>query len=202
MKQVTLAVLFSLTLILTGCRNENQTGEDRVEEHTNQTQNESETFEDADQDQNTEELRVEIEPRSNSNVEGEAVFTQENNEVTLTVNVSGLDEGMHAIHLHENADCSAEDGTSAGGHWNPTFEDHGEWGDANGYHKGDIGNFQADADGNGSITFTTDQWCMDCDDDTRNIIGKSVMIHQGEDDFTSQPSGDAGARIGCGEITR
>lgn len=202
MKQVSLAVLFSLTLILTGCRNENQTGEDRVEEHTNQTQGESETFGDADQDQNTEELRVEIEPRSNSNVEGEAVFTQENNEVTLTVNVSGLEEGMHAIHLHENADCSAEDGTSAGGHWNPTFEDHGEWGDANGYHKGDIGNFKADADGNGSITFTTDQWCMDCDDNTKNIIGKSVMIHQGEDDFTSQPSGDAGRRIGCGEITR
>lgn len=202
MKQVSLAVLFSLTLILTGCRNENQTGEDRVEEHTNQTQNESETFGDADQDQNAEELRVEIEPRSNSNVEGEAVFTQENNEVTLTVNVSGLEEGMHAVHLHENADCSAEDGTSAGGHWNPTFEDHGEWGDANGYHKGDIGNFQADADGNGSITFTTDEWCMDCDDDTKNIIGKSVMIHQGKDDFTSQPSGDAGTRIGCGEINR
>lgn len=200
MKQVSLAVLFSLTLILSGCRNENQSGEDRVEEHTNQTQNESETF--GDQDQDSQELRVEIEPRSNSNVEGEAVFTQENGEVTLTVNVSGLEEGMHAIHLHENADCSAEDGTSAGGHWNPTFEDHGEWGDAAGYHKGDIGNFQADADGNGSITFTTDEWCIDCDDDTKNIIGKAVMIHDGEDDFTSQPSGNAGTRIGCGEITR
>lgn len=200
MKQVSLAVLFSLTLILTGCRNENQSGEDRVEEHTNQTQNESETFEDGDQD--AQELRVEIEPRSNSNVEGEAVFTQENDEVTMTVTVTGLSEGMHAIHLHENADCSAEDGTSAGGHWNPTFEDHGEWGDTDGYHKGDIGNFQADADGNGSITFTTDEWCIDCEDDTRNIIGKSVMIHDGEDDFVSQPAGDAGTRIGCGEITR
>ena len=60
-----------------------------------------------------------------------------------------LSPGMHAIHLHEKADCSSPDGKSAGGHWNPTFSKHGKWGDENGYHKGDIGNFEVDENGNG-----------------------------------------------------
>jgi Cu/Zn superoxide dismutase len=64
--------------------------------------------------------------------------------------LAGLKPGVHAIHIHEKSDCSAADGSSAGGHWNPTFKKHGKWGVGE-YHKGDIGNF-ADANGNGTIT--------------------------------------------------
>lgn len=199
MKQLSLTILFSATLILSGCRDQNQTAEDRVDENTNQTQND--TIENQNRQQN-QELTVNIEPKSGSELQGEAVFTQENGEVSMTVELSGLSEGTHAIHLHENADCSAEDGSSAGGHWNPTFEDHGQWGDSEGYHKGDIGNFEADAEGNATINFSTDQWCIGCDDDTKNIVGKSVVVHDGQDDYTSQPSGNSGTRIGCGEINR
>ena len=109
----------------------------------------------------------------------------------------GLDEGEHAIHLHEKADCSSADGTSTGGHWNPTYEQHGKWGSEDGYHKGDIGNFTADADGNATVEFMTDEWCIGCGDDTKDILGKAVIVHQGVDDYTSQPSGAAGARIAC-----
>ena len=197
MKQVSLAIICSAALIFTSCRNENQSAEDRVEENTMETQTDTTASMEAEE---TREITVNIEPRSNSNISGEAVFTEENGEVTMTVNVSGLTQGQHAIHLHEKADCSADDATSAGGHWNPTMEDHGKWGEGE-YHRGDIGNFDVAADGKGSITFSTDQWCIGCEDQQKNIVGKSVMIHEGVDDFTSQPSGNAGARVGCGEIT-
>jgi len=194
MKRLSLTILCSAALIFTSCKNENKNADER----------DLDTIESQDStDATTEEpkeLTINIEPRSNSNISGEAVFTEEDGEVTLTATVSGLTEGQHAIHIHEKADCSAEDGTSAGGHWNPTMEDHGKWGEGE-YHRGDIGNFAVDADGNGSITFTTDEWCIGCEDPKKDIVGKSIMIHEGVDDFTSQPAGNAGARVGCGEIT-
>lgn len=198
MKRISLGILFSAAVIFSSCRNESETAGERVDEHTNQTQNDSLALEEQRQPQ---EIRVEIESKSDSNVSGTAVFTEENGEVTMRAELSGLTEGTHAIHIHESADCSAEDGSSAGGHWNPTFEDHGEWGDEDGYHKGDIGNFDADAEGNATVTFSTDQWCIGCEDDTKNIIGTAVIVHDGVDDYTSQPSGDAGTRIACGELT-
>ena len=118
----------------------------------------------------------------------------------LSVTIRGLDKGTHAIHLHEKADCSSDDGKSTGGHWNPTFESHGAWGSKKGYHKGDIGNFEVAADGIGRIHFETDEWCIGCEDETKNILGKAIIVHQGTDDFVSQPSGAAGARISCAGI--
>ncbi|MCK0159934.1 superoxide dismutase family protein [Allomuricauda sp. F6463D] len=138
-----------------------------------------------------------MEPKSDSNVNGEVMFTEEDNEVIMRATFTGLDEGEHAIHLHEKADCSSADGKSTGGHWNPTFEQHGKWGSEDGYHKGDIGNFSTDSNGNAIVDFSTDEWCIGCDDDTKNILGKAVIVHQGVDDYTSQPSGAAGARIAC-----
>ena len=198
MKRIGLSLFLSTALLLSGCKNENQTADERVDEHTNLTQQEEEAGPGDTYVQD--ELTFEIESRSGSNVSGTVTFQQENDEVTMTAEVSGLEEGMHAIHIHENADCSAEDGTSAGGHWNPTFEDHGEWGDTGGYHRGDIGNFDVNSNGKGSITFTTDEWCIGCEDDKKNILNKAVIIHAGVDDFTSQPSGNAGTRVGCAEI--
>ena len=138
-----------------------------------------------------------LNPKSGSNTNGTVIFTEKDGQVTLELAMNKLSQGTHAIHIHEKADCSSEDGKSSGGHWNPTFENHGAWGSKDGYHKGDIGNFLADNNGNGGITFSTDQWCLGCDDDTKNLIGKAVIVHQGTDDLISQPSGAAGARISC-----
>ncbi|SMC87176.1 superoxide dismutase family protein [Cellulophaga tyrosinoxydans] len=145
-------------------------------------------------------ISMALEPKSDSNVTGEVVFSQKDGEVFMTATMSGLTPGEHAIHLHETADCSAADGSSAGGHWNPTFKPHGKWGAEAGYHSGDIGNFMADENGNATVEFNTDQWCIDCEDETKNIIGKGVIVHQGLDDFTSQPSGNAGARVSCAGV--
>ncbi len=138
-----------------------------------------------------------MEPKSDSGAVGEVTFTEKDGSVMMHAMFEGMTPGEHAIHIHEKADCSADDGTSTGGHWNPTNEPHGEWGAESGYHKGDIGNFTVDETGKGMVHFETDQWCLGCDDPNKNLIGKAVIVHQGTDDFTSQPSGAAGARISC-----
>jgi superoxide dismutase, Cu-Zn family len=145
-------------------------------------------------------LVVRLEPKSDSQASGVAIFVEEGYDIRMVSKFEGLKPGQHAIHLHEKADCSATDGTSAGGHWNPTFEKHGAWGDPAGYHRGDIGNFEVASDGTAKYSFKTDQWCIGCGDPQRDILGKAIIIHQGMDDLTSQPSGAAGARVACGGI--
>ncbi|WP_460219657.1 superoxide dismutase family protein [Psychroserpens sp. MEBiC05023] len=145
-------------------------------------------------------ITVALESKSNSNVTGNIVFTQDQGVVTMIAVLGGLTEGTHAIHIHEKADCTSDDGKSSGGHWNPTGQPHGKWGAEAGYHKGDIGNLTADANGHATITKITDEWCIGCGDETKDIVGKAIIVHQGVDDFTSQPSGAAGSRVSCGGI--
>ncbi|EDP71849.1 Copper-Zinc superoxide dismutase [Flavobacteriales bacterium ALC-1] len=145
-------------------------------------------------------LTVNLSPKSDSKVEGVVTFKENDGVVTMTAKMTGLTEGTHAIHIHEKADCSSPDGKSSGGHWNPTGQPHGKWGVDTGYHKGDIGNFKVATDGEGIVTLATDEWCIGCGDDTKDITGKAVVVHQGTDDFTSQPSGAAGARVSCAGI--
>jgi len=146
-------------------------------------------------------LNVTFEPKSESKVSGEGTFTEKNGKVTFTANFKGLKPGIHAIHIHEKSDCSAADGSSAGGHWNPTFKKHGKLGEGEA-HKGDIGNFSTDEYGNGTITITTPEWCIGCGDATKDILGKSLIVHQGPDDYVTQPSGNSGARVACSAIIR
>ena len=147
-------------------------------------------------------IKINLFSKSGSIVMGTVEFKQEGTEVFMVADINGLTPGEHAIHIHENADCSSKDGKSAGGHWNPTNKQHGKWKAKAGYHRGDIGNFTANEDGEGTVKFSTDEWCVACDDKDKNIIGKSVVIHEGADDFTSQPAGNAGKRVACGEIAQ
>ena len=70
-------------------------------------------------------IRFMLNPKSGSKTTGTVTFTEENGNVLFEASLSGLSEGTHEIHIHEKADCSSEDGKSTGGHWNPTFENHG-----------------------------------------------------------------------------
>ena len=139
-----------------------------------------------------------ISSASGSAVTGTAVFKKNGDSITLTVEIQNAAPGEHAVHIHEVGDCSSPDGKSAGGHWNPTEVAHGEWGEGE-FHLGDIGNMTVAGDGTGMIELTTDQWEMGTGS-IRDIVGKGIIVHAGADDFTSQPSGAAGARIGCGAI--
>lgn len=148
------------------------------------------------------EIIIALNAKSKSKVSGKVMFTEdEKNNVNMVAKIQGLSPGVHAIHIHQKADCSSTDGKSSGGHWNPTGQPHGKWGTATGeYHKGDIGNFEANKAGEATVTFNTNEWCIGCDDDTKNIMGKAVIVHQGQDDLISQPSGAAGKRISCAGI--
>lgn len=147
-------------------------------------------------------IKFKMEAKSDSEVTGDVTFTENESGVHMIAMLTGLTPGEHAIHIHDKADCSSADGKSTGGHWNPTNTPHGKWGAAEGYHKGDIGNFTADDSGNATVEFSTEEWCIGCEDDTKNILGKGVIVHQGVDDFTSQPSGAAGARVSCTGIIK
>lgn len=146
-------------------------------------------------------LNIVFESKSNSKVAGTASFVEKNGTVTFVAKLAGLTPGVHAIHIHEKSDCSAADGSSAGGHWNPTFKKHGKLGEGEA-HKGDIGNFTADEKGNGTITFTTKEWSIGSEDETKNILGKGLIVHQGPDDYVSQPAGNAGVRVACSAIIK
>ena len=153
--------------------------------------------------------KARIGPASGSEVRGEAVFTQSDlSEVRLELTLRNLPAGRHAVHIHETGDCSAPDASSAGGHWNPGEKPHGRWGEPP-HHLGDIGNVRADAQGMARLNMTTDRWALDDgadgvdgNDGLNGVSGKAVVVHAGTDDYESQPSGAAGARIGCGVIER
>lgn len=102
-----------------------------------------------------------------------------------------------AVHIHEHGDCS-DNGKMAHGHWNPTNAQHGKWG-SDSFHSGDIGNIKLDSKGKGSVTIETDLWTLG-GAPGKNILGKAIIVHGGVDDFKTQPTGDAGSRIGCGVI--
>ena len=87
-------------------------------------------------------INITLESKSGSQVIGTAIFTEKKGVVYMEAKLKNLKPGTHAIHIHEKADCSATDASSAGGHWNPTFKKHGKW-TASEHHKGDIGNFIA-----------------------------------------------------------
>lgn len=152
------------------------------------------------QESTVKKVKISLNAKSTSNTSGEVSFTEKGGVVIMEAHIYGLDPGTHAIHLHEKADCSSSDGKSTGGHWNPTFEQHGAWNNESGFHRGDIGNFEADDQGHGMIKFSTDLWCIGCDDPIRNIVDKAVIVHQGADDLISQPSGAAGSRVSCAGI--
>jgi Cu-Zn family superoxide dismutase len=140
-------------------------------------------------------IEAPIEAKSASKVTGKVVVTKDPKAVTIKVDVENAPPGKHAVHIHETGDCSDPEGKKAGGHWNPMKEAHGEWSKEH-HHLGDIGNLDVGADGKGTITLTTDKWTVG-DGAPTDVTGRSIIVHEKVDDFTTQPTGAAGNRIGC-----
>jgi Cu-Zn family superoxide dismutase len=137
-----------------------------------------------------------IKPSSGSSVKGVVVFTKVQGGVQVVADVDGLKPGLHGFHIHEKGDCSAADASSAGGHFNPANEVHAGP-DALHRHIGDLGNIEADAEGHGHYDRIDKLISLE---GPNSIIGKSVIVHEKEDDFKTQPTGNAGGRLGCGLI--
>jgi Cu-Zn family superoxide dismutase len=140
--------------------------------------------------------------QADTSVTGTARFSEENGKVKLTLDITVPKKANQsvAVHIHEHGECG-DMGKDAHGHWNPTKMNHGKWGSAS-FHRGDIGNVKLDANGKGSLELETDLWSISGSDTTKNIVNRAVIVHGGVDDFTTQPTGNAGSRIGCGVIKK
>src|SRR5437763_2848194 len=137
-----------------------------------------------------------LHPTSGNNVSGTVTFTASGNEVKVIADVTGLTPGKHGFHVHEFGDCSSPDGNSAGGHFNPTHKQHGAP-DAADRHAGDLGNIEADASGKARLDWKDKAMKLSGPD---SIVGRSVIVHEKEDDLKTQPTGNAGGRVACGVI--
>ncbi|QDW66647.1 superoxide dismutase family protein [Luteimonas granuli] len=121
--------------------------------------------------------------------------------VAISGQVNGLAPGSeHGFHVHENGDCSAPDASSAGGHFNPQASAHGRVGEGE-HHVGDTDNIVADDTGVAMIDTRLEGATLG-DGAPTDIMGKSVIVHADPDDYTTQPTGNAGARLACGVISR
>jgi Cu-Zn family superoxide dismutase len=144
------------------------------------------------------EVSARLSPTEGSNASGTVTFTQEGNAVRVVANVSGVAPGMHGFHIHETGDCSAPDASSAGGHYNPMDAPHGAPENAaDQRHMGDLGNLEVGADSTGTYQRNDTVLSMR---GANSILGKAVVLHAGQDDLTSQPSGAADSRMACGVI--
>lgn len=129
---------------------------------------------------------------------GQIHFIEKNGKTHVKGKLSGLKpNSVHGFHIHQYGDFSKMDGTSAGGHFNPHGTEHAGP-DAKMHHVGDLGNIKANSKGEVNIDMIA-EW-VTVDHGENAVLGRSVVLHAGEDDLTSQPSGAAGARIGVGVI--
>jgi Cu-Zn family superoxide dismutase len=142
-------------------------------------------------------LAATLAPSAGNNVAGTVVFVQEGRQLFVIAEVTGLKPGAHGFHVHEKGDCSAPDFSSAGGHFNPGSQPHGDP-TAGAHHAGDMPVLVADA--SGKATARAELRTMSIDGSANDIVGKAVVVHADPDDFRTQPAGNSGARIACGVI--
>lgn len=137
-----------------------------------------------------------LHPTEGNEVSGTVTFTVVENGVKIVADVKHLKPGKHGFHIHEHGDCSAHDGSSAGGHFNPTNGVHAGPTDPN-RHVGDLGNLEANEHGNAHYERVDNLLQLGGKD---TIVGRSIVVHADEDDFHTQPTGNSGGRVACGVI--
>ena len=140
---------------------------------------------------------AQLQPTKGNKTLGEATFEQVGDKVRVVVFVQGLKPGReHGLHIHEAGDCSSGDGMSAKGHFNPYGKPHGAQGGE--HHAGDMPNLKSDAKGKAKLVADLD--IVTLTPGPASIIGRAVIVHADPDDYKTQPTGNAGARLACGVI--
>lgn len=117
---------------------------------------------------------------------------------------SPLPAGEHGLHIHETGVCDPDSDpafSSAGGHFNPTDEHHGDV-NADPSHGGDLGNLVVSDDGSFhyEVTVTKITLASGEANSLNDADGAAIVIHEGTDDLMTDPSGDSGDREACGVI--
>jgi Cu-Zn family superoxide dismutase len=120
-------------------------------------------------------------------------------DITVSGRLAGLAPGEHAVHLHSTGRCDPPAFESAGSHWNPTERQHGS-ANPQGPHAGDLPNFTVGTDSIGMVEGTAGDGTLFGEDPLLDADGATLIVHAGRDDYSSQPSGGAGAPVACGVI--
>jgi Cu-Zn family superoxide dismutase len=143
--------------------------------------------------------KAELKPTQGNTATGTVRFEQMAEGVTVSVALSGLKPNQeHGFHVHEKGDCSAPDAASAGGHFNPGGKPHGPQ-NAD-HHAGDMPALKADANGKANATFRTAALSVGAG--PNDVIGRGLIVHAQPDDYTTQPTGNSGARVACAVIVK
>ena len=138
-----------------------------------------------------------LEPTRGNGTQGTVTFAQRMGKVYVTAEVRGLAPNQtHGFHMHERGDCSSGDGMSTGGHWNPDSKPHGP--QSGPHHAGDMPSLVADSTGNVKVSFTLDGVTVAAG--PMSVAGRGLIVHKDPDDYVTQPTGNAGARIACAVI--
>lgn len=144
---------------------------------------------------------AQLRPTAGNTVAGTATFTQRGAKVRVVAQVTGLKPNAeHGFHVHEKGDCSSGDGMSAGGHFNPGGRPHGPPAAGQPHHAGDLPALKADASGNASLTYESDDFVVA--EGPASVVGRGLIVHADPDDYKTQPTGNSGARIACAVIQK
>ena len=144
--------------------------------------------------------KADLQPTKGAKASGTATFTQVGDKVRIVADVSGLNPGQeHGFHIHEVGDCSSGDGMSTKGHYNPLGKQHAHYSTPE-RHAGDMPAIKADSTGKARLDTTLD--VITVNPGPTSIVGRGLIVHAGSDDYKTQPTGNAGARVACGIIQR
>jgi Cu-Zn family superoxide dismutase len=144
--------------------------------------------------------KADLQPTKGSKASGTATFTQMGDKVRVVADVSGLNPGQeHGFHIHEAGDCSSGDGMSTKGHYNPLSKQHAHYSTPE-RHAGDMPAIKADSSGSAHLDTTLD--VITVKPGPTSVVGRGLIVHAGSDDYKTQPTGNAGARVACGIIQK
>ena len=139
-------------------------------------------------------------PTTGNTTTGNVRFAQQGGKVLVSGEIRGLKPNAeHGFHVHEKGDCSSGDGMSAGGHFNPTGAPHGRH-SGGAHHAGDLQSLRADAAGVARFSF--ESMGIHVGAGATDVVGKGLIVHRDADDYTTQPTGNAGPRLACAVIVR
>ena len=134
---------------------------------------------------------------------GQATLTEHAKGVHILLKAEGLTPGVKAIHFHDKASCEKPTFESAGTHFNPTGKEHG-FENPKGYHLGDLPNIEIEEDGTVELE-TVSPAVVLAEGKSNSLLdadGSAIIIHENADDYKTDPSGNSGGRIVCGEISK